>query len=396
MADTRILHVSDTHLGYRQYRSDKRRADFLSNFEQAVKKAIEHDVDAVVHTGDLFHDSDPSVPDLYGCGKLFKRLEEQSIPTHGIVGNHERKTDTELLDLASRMGDVRRLSREPTLVGDIALYGVDAVPSRSWDNTSFELEEPPDAANITILCLHQLFAPPLEAEHAHHDLSDVLDAVGIELDGVALGDAHTPASDVVDGTEVWYAGSTARTQKSQDPARTVQLIETDNGEIKRTQIGLDTRQFEVVTIEFGPDDGAEHLYNRLGQQSLNDAVVALELTGERGPVAASDAVTAAREEGAAVVSVDDGRGKVELNTDGIDVQDVEDHAAVVTDHVEDEEFAPIVETTDERIRTEESVPVGTGGAAQEIRAELEEAMETAFDDTEVKTNDGEAATEEDQ
>lgn len=162
MAETRILHVSDTRLGYRQYRSDDRRDDLRDNLKQAVEEATDRDVDAVAHTGDLFDDSNPSVEDLDDCGELFARLDEAGIPTYGIVGNHDRKAETELLDLVGRMGNVDRLDTEPTLVGDVASYGIDAIPSRRWETTFFELAPSPEEANVNIPCLHQLFAPPPE------------------------------------------------------------------------------------------------------------------------------------------------------------------------------------------------------------------------------------------
>lgn len=378
MPETQILHISDTHLGYRQYRSDTRRDDFRDNFEQAITEAIDRDVDAVVHTGDLFHDSNPSVRDLHDCGELFARLEAAGIPTYGIVGNHDRKADKQLLDLARRMGNVERLDREPTLVGDVALYGIDAVPPRSWDTTSFELTPPPSEANATILCLHQSFVPPLDGDCGDHDLSAVLDRVGIDLDGVALGHIHKPESTEIDGTDVWYAGSTARTQKTQDDRRTVQLVETRYGSIRRTQICLDTRQFETMTVEFGPDDGIGRLRDRLGQQSLDDAVVALELTGEDGPMTTNEAKAAADEAGAAVVAVNDKRGRNDLAAGDIDVREVDDHETVVTERIDDEEFASVVETVDDRIRTDGSMATNTQAAATELRPTLEEAMEEAF------------------
>lgn len=67
-----------------------------------------------------------------------------------------------MLDLVGRMGNVDRLDTELTLVGDVALYGIDAIPSRRWETTSFELAPPPEEVNVSTLCLHQLFAPPLE------------------------------------------------------------------------------------------------------------------------------------------------------------------------------------------------------------------------------------------
>lgn len=51
----RLLHTSDTHLGYRQYHLDERRRDFAEAFAEVVSAGIQQDVDAVVHAGDLFH-----------------------------------------------------------------------------------------------------------------------------------------------------------------------------------------------------------------------------------------------------------------------------------------------------------------------------------------------------
>jgi DNA repair exonuclease SbcCD nuclease subunit len=382
MEQTQILHISDTHLGYRQYRSDIRRDDFFNNFGQAVGIAVEREVDAVVHTGDLFHNSDPSVLELDRCAEILKRLDTAEIPMYGIVGNHERKNDVQLLDLMRRMGDVGKLNKEPTSVGSIALYGIDAIPERSWDDASFKLTEPPEGTNASILCLHQLFTPPMEEQHADHDLSEVVDQVEINLDGIALGDLHRPASNRIDGIDVWYAGSTARTKKSQTQAGTVQLLTVSEEDFSRKQIGLDTRPFYPVTIEFGSDDGAGHLRNRLRQQSLESSVVALTLTGERGAVTANDAVTAAREEGAKVVSVSDERGQVDLDSGSLNIEEMEGHDEAIQERLDDEEFSSVVGNVDARIRTEEELPVRTAPAAKEFETNLREALAAEFDDEE--------------
>ena len=64
---TRIVHISDTHLGHRQYGSDVRRQDFIEGFAAGVERAIEHDADAMIHTGDLFHRRTPPLPEVNQC-----------------------------------------------------------------------------------------------------------------------------------------------------------------------------------------------------------------------------------------------------------------------------------------------------------------------------------------
>ena len=62
--EIRILHTADTHLGYRQYHSEARRKDFFAAFELVVNDAVEMQVDAVVHAGDLFDSRNPTLEDL--------------------------------------------------------------------------------------------------------------------------------------------------------------------------------------------------------------------------------------------------------------------------------------------------------------------------------------------
>jgi len=155
MTKTRILHVSDTHLGKRQYGSDIRKEDFAKAFEQAIDVAVENDVDAVIHTGDLFDDPVPSLPTVMRAADALRPLEDREIPFYGIVGNHERKNDEQWLDLLKRTSAATRLGKTPTMVGDVALYGIDAVRPSVWDNIDWQLQEPPDDAAWTILCMHE-------------------------------------------------------------------------------------------------------------------------------------------------------------------------------------------------------------------------------------------------
>ena len=86
-----IAHINDTHLGNRQYDSDIRRQDFTNAFVQSVERAIERDVDAIIHTGDLFHRRTPPLPQVNQCINVLRRADDAGIPFLGIVGNHDRK-----------------------------------------------------------------------------------------------------------------------------------------------------------------------------------------------------------------------------------------------------------------------------------------------------------------
>ncbi|MEM3252505.1 MAG: metallophosphoesterase, partial [Thermoplasmata archaeon] len=53
------MHISDTHLGYRQYMLGERETDFYDSFEKVIDLAREEHVDMIVHSGDIFETSRP-------------------------------------------------------------------------------------------------------------------------------------------------------------------------------------------------------------------------------------------------------------------------------------------------------------------------------------------------
>ncbi len=84
-----LLHISDTHLGKRQYNLDEREQDIYDTFTQLIDLAIEERVKAVIHTGDLFDQPNPSNNALYHAMKEVKRLTDTGIQFLSIPGDHD-------------------------------------------------------------------------------------------------------------------------------------------------------------------------------------------------------------------------------------------------------------------------------------------------------------------
>ncbi|MBN2564512.1 MAG: DNA repair exonuclease [Candidatus Eisenbacteria bacterium] len=90
-----LLFLADTHLGFDQPvrpRVERRRRgpDFLANFRRVLAAAIEHNVDLVVHGGDLFFRSrvPEAIVDLVYAELL--TFADHGIPLVIVPGNHER------------------------------------------------------------------------------------------------------------------------------------------------------------------------------------------------------------------------------------------------------------------------------------------------------------------
>jgi len=389
---TKLLHLSDTHLGNRQYGSDVRRADFTAAFDAAIKIALDEDVDSVIHTGDLFHRRTPSLPVVTACIQILRKLAEKDIPFYGIVGNHDRKMDQQWLDLIQETGTAERLSKTPKMVnGDVAIYGIDAVTKPAWHSKDLTLEEPDDADAFRLLCLHQLFAPLVPDFYADHDLADVVDRVGIALGGIALGDYHQTESAIVEDVPAWYAGSTERCATDEVDPRTVSLLEIENGELDRREIELDTRDFVSIRIKFDEGDSHEFALGQVAKHQLDDAVAIVTLSGERTPVTSSDVYQMAIDHEAAVCKVDDRRGRKQFNQDDGPKGEVQSAHRLIEDKLAEKNLSQITTTVEERVRTDDEL--ASGDIDDVIEEMVLEAQEEAFREHESDSDSEESENE---
>ena len=111
----RLVHLSDLHLGYRQYQRltptgiNQREADIAGALKRAVDRTIELRPDLVLMAGDIFHNVRPTNPAILHAFRQFTRLR-QSMPEATVVmiaGNHDTPRSSEtgcILKLFSDLG----------------------------------------------------------------------------------------------------------------------------------------------------------------------------------------------------------------------------------------------------------------------------------------------------
>lgn len=199
----RVVHLSDLHLGYRQYQRltpagiNQREADVAATFRSAIDRVVELAPDVVLIAGDVFHTVRPSNQAILLAFLQFARLV-QRLPDAVIVvvaGNHDSPRSTEtggILPLLAQLGmvvvdrEARRLSfadRGLSILAIPDVHGIE-VPSLTPD---------PDA-RFNVLVLHG------EIQGALPDGSMPGDRAAIEIpradlhaarwDYVALGHYH--------------------------------------------------------------------------------------------------------------------------------------------------------------------------------------------------------------
>ncbi|WP_247008198.1 DNA double-strand break repair protein Mre11 [Halorientalis litorea] len=384
---TRVLHTGDTHLGYQQYHRPERREDFLDAFRQVATDAIEDDVDAVVHAGDLFHDRRPALPDILGTLSVLRTLADADVPFLAIVGNHETKRDAQWLDLFESLGLATRLGAEPATVGNTAFYGLDFVPRSKRADLDYDFAG--HDADHAALVAHGLFEP---FDFADWDTERLLEASSVDFDALLLGDNHAPDTVEMDGTWVTYCGSTERASADERDERGYNIVEFEE-EVSIRRRGLPTREFVFVDVELGEGEGVERVREQVGQYDLEDAVVVVHVEGDGDPVSPARIEEYADEAGALVARVTDHREVADTEDVEVSFADPDD---AVRERVRELELSDAARDIDETVRASKTPDSKvTEAVERRVRERLDGGEGVATDGADAETDgtdDGAAAT----
>lgn len=309
-----VIHTADTHLGYKQYHRPERVADFADAFTQVIDNAISQNVDAVVHAGDLFHDSRPNTATVLTAIQQLRRLENNNIPFLMVIGNHEDTHESQWADIFEEMSLGTRLSDKPVEIDDTAFYGIDYVPTTRRSKLDYQFTD--HNSEYAALIAHGGFQPlsiydDWNAEH-------VLGKSNISFDAFLLGDDHTPKTETINGTITTYPGSTERTAHDQRADRIYNLV-TFGGFTDGVQLdskSLDTRNFSYIDeLELSENDTPRIVRDEIDSRNIENAVVIVTVDGDGEPFTTAELEQYILDKGALVARVRDGRT---LDTEDVD------------------------------------------------------------------------------
>ena len=106
----KIAVFSDTHLGKKNFKVAERENDFLDAFKKVIDYAIESKCEAVIHAGDLFDTSRPSIEILLFSVSQLKRIKSLGIPFFVISGSHDIGANNTFLNVFDSLGLCKNLS----------------------------------------------------------------------------------------------------------------------------------------------------------------------------------------------------------------------------------------------------------------------------------------------
>lgn len=264
----RIVHLADTHLGFRQlHRVDAagrnvREQDVAAAFAQAVDRAVALKPDAVIHAGDLFDSHHPSAAALSAALDGLARLRAAGIPIILIAGNHEtpRASSAEhIFSVLERFGDgVHALHGAPRVVrvGGLAVHGIpyDNDLARMAEAVRAARPDPGAEANVLVAHLGLVGLSGVVGPEASLAVPGETLAGARAFDYVALGHLHKFAPVAENAA---FAGSTERLSWADDaPVKGVVEVDlardpSDLEYLKRH--GVDVR----AQVELEPVDARE-------------------------------------------------------------------------------------------------------------------------------------------
>ncbi|MFQ5815948.1 MAG: metallophosphoesterase [Candidatus Hydrothermarchaeaceae archaeon] len=206
----RFAHISDTHLGYRQYNLEEREEDFYAAFGEAVDRIIEERCDFVLHCGDLFEEPRPHIRAMLKVQNALDRLEGAGIDFYAITGNHDRMVRRGSYPPHTLYKRMKLLTiDDPTVVRDDTLIcGLPYIP-KSYVNVLRdkldELKGKAEGYEKAILMLHQGVDKYIGFETAYElKIGDIPRG----FDYYAMGHIHLRRVDEFDDGKLVYPGST--------------------------------------------------------------------------------------------------------------------------------------------------------------------------------------------
>lgn len=160
----KLVHLSDLHLGYRQYHRvttgglNQREADVALAFKKTMDAVIELKPDVIVIGGDVFHSVRPTTPAILHAYKQFARLRELLPETDVVMvaGNHDTPRTTEtghIIRLFATLG-ITVVDTQPRRIsfrnGELSVL---AVPSHMRPRPAFDID---GSAKYNVLLIHDI------------------------------------------------------------------------------------------------------------------------------------------------------------------------------------------------------------------------------------------------
>jgi len=252
----KILHISDSHLGYSAYRKstpdgiNQRETDTYYAFKQFVDFAVKSKPDLIIHAGDLFDSVRPNNRAISFTVNQILRISKKTIPFVVIAGNHEHPKLKETGHIFSIFDHIENIYPVYNAKYEIFSFKiknknvtVHAVPQcelkKQFDKELKKLK--PDAtAEFNIFVSHGAVSGlQVFSMNEFNELIIPAKTLSNDFDYIALGHYHkyTKLAE-----NAFYSGSTERFSYNDAPDKKGFIeLEISNGKLKTNFININIR-----------------------------------------------------------------------------------------------------------------------------------------------------------
>lgn len=234
----KLLHVSDSLISAEQHsRNDETP---LGGLSPVVERARERNVDAVIHSGNLFRRPEPDQQVVEALAGELETLSRDGIPFLVVEGKREQHTDDGAVTALVDRELAHKPTADPTLLGDVAVYGIDHVDTEEALLESLDALEPASQYTYNIVVVQQSVWPPARKQQADISAFDLLEGTDVHVDMVLAGGFDEPREWQHDEFEysVVYSGSTNPTTVSSGKSPQGTVVHADAEGASRTALPL--------------------------------------------------------------------------------------------------------------------------------------------------------------
>lgn len=262
----RILHLADTHIGADmpanpRYRGPRRGDDLVASYRTALQRALEYEVDLVIHAGDVFDRPNPTDGAIAAAATPLLEIAARGVPIVIAPGNHERCAIPRSLLFSHpnlHIFDTPRSIRFRLRGLDVCVTGAPCIrrgAAEAFAPMLAAADWPNARGDVNLLVAHQTFESAVcgPATFRFRSGPDVIerDATTGGFDYVAAGHIHRwQTLRVPEGPPIVYAGSTDRVSFAEiDEPKGCVLIEVCERGVRHTFLEHRVRPMALIPLD---------------------------------------------------------------------------------------------------------------------------------------------------
>lgn len=293
----RFMHVSDTHLGAKEYSMDVREQDVYQAFGEALEIALDERVEFIAHSGDLFDVWSPSNKALTEFKNFARKISEKNIPFFVILGDHDRpkRVDYPAASIFDFLGITllgeqefqhvtRNYSGEDIMIGGIS--NIKGLRRESLPGEYIKADREASKHKNSILLSHQAVFPYFYPQEACEIEKSQLPS---NFSYLAFGHVHDSFL-TREGRTFAYAGSTEIASSSeirnyQKAGKGVNIVDITRGEVEINRIKLKSTRPQFNITDATPENYLQKIETLRNSQRTNDKkpLLSITITGKCDP-----------------------------------------------------------------------------------------------------------------